>query len=255
MKRLAALCLLVLLPSLGAAAARQEEVVAAYQGNRGPFAFRDAQGKPVGVEADLVTEALRRAGRRVLLRETPNVRLLPMRDGIDLAVSVRGSDGRGIYFSEEFIEFENVAITRRDRHIVLNTIADLDGHSFAIWQNGWHDLGPAFEARYRPGADGSFPRNYVQPANQEAQNKMFWFGRVDVIIVDKRIFEWYRRRFAGEFNTAIALDVHPIFDAATTFKVAFRDRDLRDAFNRALRAMRKDHTYARIVARYRLPAR
>lgn len=157
MKRLAALCLLVLLSTLGGGAfARRDEVVAAYQGNRGPFAFRDAQGKPVGVEADLVTEALRRAGRRVILRETPNVRLLPMRDGIDIAVSVRGGDDRSVYFSDEFIEFENVAITRRDRHIVLKTIADLDRYNFAIWQNGWHDLGPEFEARYRPARTAAF---------------------------------------------------------------------------------------------------
>lgn len=84
---------------------------------------------------------------------------------------------------------------------------------------------------------------------------MFWFGRVDVIIVDRRVFGWYRQRFASEFNTAIALDVHPIFDATTRFRVAFRDRDLRDAFNRALRSMRKDHTYARIVARYGMAGR
>lgn len=255
MKRLAAMCTLALL-SLSAPT-RSAELVAVYQGNRPPFSFRDAQGKATGIEADVVTEALRRAGRGVTFRETPNVRLLPFRDGdgVDLAVSVRGNDGRGVYFSDEFVTFHNVAISRRDRHIALKTIADLDGYNFAIWQNGWRDLGPAFEARYRPGADGRFPANYFQPSNQQAQNKMFWFGRVDVIVVDKQVFEWYRKQFSTEFNTQVALDYHGIFDTTTGFKVGFRSRDLRDAFNRALIAMRKDQTYSRILARYALPAR
>ena len=255
MNRLAALCILAFM-SL-AASARSDELVAVYQGSRPPFSFRDARGKAGGIEADVVTEALRRAGRAVTFRETPNVRLLPFRegDGVDLAVSVRGSDGGGVYFSDEFVTFHNVAISRRDRHIALGSIADLDRYSFAIWQNGWRDLGPAFEARYRPGADGRFPHNYFQPSNQQAQNKMFWLGRVDVIVVDKQVFEWYRKQFSAEFNTQVALDYHAIFDAATGFKVGFRDRDLRDAFNRALIAMRKDQSYARILARYALPAR
>lgn len=252
-KRLAALCMAATL-SL-AANARPDQLLAVYQGNRPPFSFRDAQGRVAGIEADVVTEALRRAGHRVAFLETPNVRLLPFRDGdgVDLAVSVRGSDGRGAYFSDEFVTFENIAISRRDRHIVLKSIADLDRYTFAIWQNGWRDLGPAFEARYRPSADGRFPPNYFQPTNQQAQNKMFWYGRVDVIVVDKQVFEWYRKQFSTEFDTAVELDRHAIFDPVTGFKVAFRDRGLRDAFNRALRAMRKDHSYERILERYASP--
>lgn len=252
MKRLAALWIAA---TLSLPASARPELLAVYQGHRPPFSFRDAHGKVSGIEADVVTEALRRAGRRVVFLETPNVRLLPFRegDGVDLAVSVRGSDGRGVYFSDEFVTFHNVAISRRDRHVVLKSIADLDRYTFAIWQNGWRDLGPAFEARYRPSDDGRFPPNYFQPTNQQAQNKMFWYGRVDVIVVDKQVFEWYRKQFSTEFNTQVALDYHAIFDATTGFKVGFRNRDLRDAFNRALIEMRKDQTYSRILARYALP--
>lgn len=253
MKKLALLCIAACLNL--AASARSADLYAVSQGNRPPFSFRDAQGRAVGIEIDVVAEALRRAGRGVTFHETPNVRLLPLRDGVDLAVSVRGSDGGGVYFSDDFVTFENIAVSRRDQHITLKSIADLDRYTFAIWQNGWRDLGPAFEARYRPSADGRFPRNYFQPTNQQAQNKMFWFGRVDLIIIDKQVFEWYRQQYRDEFNTDVPLDYHAIFDAATGFKVGFRDRKLRDAFNRALHAMRKDHTYSRILARYAPPSR
>lgn len=96
--------------------------MAVSQGSRPPFSFHDAQGKAVGIEIELVTEALRRAGRGVDFHETPNVRLLPFRDGdgVDLAVSVRGSDGGGAYFSDQFITFENVAISRRDLRNAFN---------------------------------------------------------------------------------------------------------------------------------------
>ncbi|WP_166884332.1 transporter substrate-binding domain-containing protein [Massilia sp. CCM 8734] len=250
MNTLAALCIAVLL-SL-AAPARAADLLALKQGNRPPFSFLDAQGNAVGIEVDLVAEALRRAGRRVAFHEAPNVRLLPFieGEGVDLAVSVRGSDADGVYFSDEFIRYENVAISRRDKRIALKAIADLDRYTFAIWQNGWRDLGQVFEARYRPRANGLFPRNYFQPANQKAQNRMFWVGRVDVIIVDKKVFEWYRKQYSAEFNTQVELDYHAIFDATTGFKVAFRRPELRDAFNRALNAMRRDRSYDEIVARY-----
>lgn len=254
MLRLATLCIAAAL-SL-AASARAGDLVAVSQGHRPPFSFHDAQGNAVGIEIEVVTEALRRAGRGVAFHDTPNVRLLPFRDGdgADLAVSVRGSDGGGAYFSDEFVTFENVAISRRDKRIALRSIADLDRYTFAIWQNGWRDLGPVFEARYRPDAGGRFPPNYYQPTNQQAQNKMFWLGRVDLIVVDKKVFEWYRKQLSSGFNTQIELDYHTIFPANTGFKVAFRDRDVRNAFNRALQAMRNDHSYARIIARYALPA-
>jgi polar amino acid transport system substrate-binding protein len=250
MNRLATLCIAASLILAGPA--RPADLLALKHGNRPPFSFWDAQGKAAGIEVDLVVEALRRAGRSVVFHEAPNVRLLPFiaGDGVDLAVSVRGSDADGIYFSDEFIRYENVAISRRDKHISLKSIADLDRYKFAIWQNGWRDLGPVFEARYRAGPDGRFPSNYFQPANQKAQNRMFWVGRVDVIIVDKKVFEWYRKQYSTEFNTSVELDYHAIFDATTGFKVAFRQRALRDAFNRALDAMRKDHGYDEIVARY-----
>ncbi|MCY0912405.1 transporter substrate-binding domain-containing protein [Massilia antarctica] len=250
MNKLAALWLLICLSLAGSACAGN--LLAVKQGNRPPFSFRDGQGKATGIEVDVVVEALRRAGRGVTFREAPNVRLLPFvkGDGIDLAVSVRGSDGDGTYFSDEFIRYENVAISRRDRHIVLHAIPDLDRYTFAIWQNGWRDLGPDFQARYRPSADGRFPANYFQPANQNAQNRMFWVGRVDLIIVDKKVFEWYRKQFSAELNTRVELDYHPIFAATTGFQVAFRNREVRDAFNRALHAMRQDHSYDDIVARY-----
>ena len=69
MKRLAALCTLAFVSLT--ALARPDELVAVYQGSRPPFSFSDAHGKAEGIEVDMVTEALRRTGRGVVLTMTP----------------------------------------------------------------------------------------------------------------------------------------------------------------------------------------
>jgi polar amino acid transport system substrate-binding protein len=222
------------------------DLKAVCQVDKPPYFYIDDRGDHAGIEVDIVRAVLRRMGDTVTYRMVPNVRLLYVlqKGDADLAVSVRGSDGDGLFFSYDFVEYENVAITRKSKHIVLDTLTDLDRYDFVIWQNGWRDLGPQFEAKYRPSARGEFPANYHQPSTQEAQNKMFWAGRVDVMVVDKIIFKWYRKQLSGTFDTSEKIVYHAIFPGHTAFQVGFRDEELRNRFNAAFTA-RSDYPCGR----------
>ena len=132
----------------------------------------------------------------------------------------------------------------------VKEIAELKQFSFVIWQTGWKSLGPQFEAEYRPDANGVFPKNYFQAPNQLSQNKMFWLGRVPIIIVDKTIFEHHKKILRNDYDTAVPLRYHDIFGGKTSYSVAFSQANLRDQFNAGLKKIRLNGEYQRIINAY-----
>jgi polar amino acid transport system substrate-binding protein len=219
-----------------------------------PFSYQDKKGKATGIEVDVMREVLARCGYGMRAIQVSKARLLAaVRSGeADAAASVQGKDNGELYFSNDFIEYANYAISHKDRHIHLDRIEDLDRHSFVIWQRAWADLGPEFEAKYKPDAAGKFPSNYFQGSTQEAQSRIFWAKRVELIVVDKTIFDWYRRELAaGGIKVDEEVVFHDIFKSQTGFAVAFKSGVLRDKFNQMLTSVRTDGTYQKILSKYK----
>ena len=237
-----------LTPALQAA-----EVKAAFATDKPPFSFKDASGANVGIEVDVIRTALDRMGNTTKAQIVPNVRLpAAIKAGeVDIAAAVQGKDGDGAFFSDTFVEYVNVAISKKSKNIDVKTPADLDKYSFVIWQEGWRDLGPQFEATYKPDAGGKFRPNYKQANNQAAQSEMFWGDRVDLIVVDKTIFEYYRKQLAATFKTSDEVVYHDVFKSRTGFPAMFKDAALRDKFNKTLSTMRSDGSYEAILKKYK----
>lgn len=80
---------------------------------------------------------------------------------------------------------------------------------------------------------------------------MFWLGRVDAIVIDRAIFAWYKRELSGTMDVEDELVYHNIFHSGTWFNAAFADRTQRDQFNAALRSMKADGSYQRILDKYK----
>jgi polar amino acid transport system substrate-binding protein len=225
----------------------------AFNSDKPPFAFIDASGKPAGTEIDILGTALERLGHQLVPVAVSKARLeVTVRAGqADIGLSVQGKDGDGLYYSDYFSKFENVAVSRKADKVSLRHLGDLDKYRFVIWQGAWNDLGPDFAARYKPNAQGQFPTNYVQSSSQEIQSRAFWNKRVEVIVVDRAIFAWYRRQLAASVKTDEELVFHDIFDSTTNYGAVFSDKALRDRVNGVLRAMHDDGSIRQILARYR----
>jgi len=248
-KKFVLLSLLLLLGSL----AQGRELRVIFNTDKPPFCFRDEHGVNTGIEVDLMRTLLAQMGHTLTVRSVPNNRRLVelMTRQADIAVTVSGNDDEQIFFSDDFITFVNVAISKKTHNISLRGIADLGNYTFVIWQRGWRDLGPEFEAIYKPDANNRFRSNYYEVDSQEVQSRMFWLNRTDLIVVDKTIFQWYRRILASTLNTDEEVLYHDIFQSRTSFPVAFRDRELRDRFNVELRKIRADGTYQKILDKYK----
>ena len=80
---------------------------------------------------------------------------------------------------------------------------------------------------------------------------MFWLERADLIIVDKRIFEHFRKQLSKEFNTDEEVVFHDVLKSQTNYQTAFQNRDLRDQFNEGLKRIRADGSYQSILDAYK----
>jgi len=229
-------------------AAHTRELVIAHGLDKPPFVFGTERR---GLEIDIMREALAHKGHTMRVVHVPNKRLqMAIRTaGVDGAATVREAPD-GNHYSDDFITFENYAITRRSAGFLLDSVDDLKGHTIVAWQNAYRDLGPQFEEAFNPNVKEPYLKAYMELASQRNQNQMFWHGRAQVIIVDKTIFLWYRKELAQEIDTSAEVVFHKIFPRRTHFQVAFKDRQIRDDFNEGLRRLRDTGRYQQLVDAY-----
>jgi polar amino acid transport system substrate-binding protein len=247
LNRLLSYCLLSL-PLMTSAA----ELKVAFAGDRPPYCFRK-DNIDQGIEIDLLRSIMAQYGHTIKVITIPKVRLIKaVKDKeVDAASTVQDNQDRSLFFSDPYLEFQNTIISKSRLAIQLNSMQDLAKYSFIIWQDGWKNLGAEFEAKYRPDANGRFPKNYHQAFNQLSQNKMFWADRVQLIIIDKTIFEHHKRLLANEFDTSTPLTYHDLIKTKTSYSVVFQNADLRQQFNEGLKKTRANTSYQKIIDNYK----
>ena len=247
LKILLATCF-TLLPLASTAA----ELKVAFASDRPPYCFRKDQ-LDQGIEIDLLRHVMAQSGHTIKVLTMPKIRLIKaVKDKeVDAAATVQNNKDAQLSFSDPYLEFQNIVISKSHHAIQLNSMKDLSQYSFIIWQDGWKNLGPEFEASYRPDANGIFPKNYHQAFNQLSQNKMFWADRVQLIIIDKTIFEHNKQQLAGEFDTNVPLTYHDLIKAKTAYSVVFKDPELHLQFNEGLKKIRTSGTYQKILDSYK----
>jgi polar amino acid transport system substrate-binding protein len=234
------------------ALAHARELRVALVTDRAPYCFK-SDGMDVGIEIDVIRAALTPFGHTVQPVIVPKARLpiILQSDGVDLAGTIQGADGNGVYFSDNYIQFHNHAISKKKKNVQISTLADVDNYNFIIWQGGWRNLGPVFEARYKPDDTSRFRANYYEAVSQLSQARMFWMERADVVISDKKIFEHFRKQLRSEFNTDEEVVFHDMLKTQTNYPDAFRSAELRDQFNTGLKKIRANGTYQAILDAYR----
>jgi polar amino acid transport system substrate-binding protein len=235
---------------------RTPNLIIAFGQDKPPFVFGQEKR---GIEIDIVREALKIKGYTFAIEHMPNNRLqialLGAKSNVDGVAGVRKKED-GTYYSDDFITFENFAITKKETGIVIKNISDLKGLTIVAWQAAYKDLGKEFENLFSPMPPYNSPyfnKQYRELASQENQNKMFWAGRADVIVVDKTIFEFYRKTLSNQFDTSKEVVYYGIFPELTHFQVAFKDKQTRDDFNEGLKYIKEKGIYQKLIDNYIKP--
>lgn len=147
-----------------------------------------------------------------------------------------------INISEPYINYQNVAISLKKSNIKLNNIKDIEKYSIASFQSAHKILGDEFAL-----AVSKSPM-YFQVAKQEKQLELLVLERVQLLVMDIKIFLHY---FAKQ-NTDIKLseiEIHSVF-LISPYSMAFKNKTDVDDFNQALTIFKSSEKYQKLQEKY-----
>ncbi|MEM8949470.1 MAG: transporter substrate-binding domain-containing protein [Pseudomonadota bacterium] len=226
------------------------EIAVGFSATTAPYVTSDEEMP--GISVEIVREAFKLVGHDIkpvfqfFKRNEEEVR----RGRLDAAPAPR--KGRpGLHYSEPCIAYENVAVVRKLDKIPIKSLRDLPGHTVVAWQDAHDHLGGEFEQLFGEHVKDDYIRNYFDVANQEAQVRMFWSGRADIIIIADVIFDYMTSKMADHFDTSVPLERHRIFGEPNVLSVAFNDPGLRDEFDEGLVKLRARGGIEKIYNKYR----
>jgi len=226
------------------ACATEPELTVAIQPDIPPYVMENA-GR--GLEVEIVRRAL--AGYTLHFIQMPygELQTAVPKKRAKVAVAVQHFSDDGVFYSNDFMTFENYAITRKPARLTIDRVAELANHKVLAWQDAYLELGPAFERLFSPGS--AQRKNYVEYGDQREQVRVFWAAPADVIVIDRSIFRYYSVK-AGHSMSEVAF--HSLFPPVTSFKIGFEEPAVRDAFNRGLAKLCKTGEYAKLLEQYHI---
>lgn len=198
----------------------------------------------LGFEVDIMQAALTAMGYTFKPSFQSFARIIADLDAGDLdAAETSDSPRANIYYSRPIICCQNFAISRKAAGLTIDRISDLGKIRCVAWQGAATDLGPSFTEMA-----ASNP-NYCENTNQQAQYRMFAEGKVDAIVIDKFIFQWWLAQ--DPKGSALGeLVYHPLFPGVNPYHIGFRDKAVRDQFDDRFISLQESGDIDRIIARY-----
>lgn len=208
-----------------------------------------------GLEVDIIRESLAKAGHTARFFYLPNLRLpVEFSQGrldcvvANVAYDIEKDSGRKGYPSLPTIAFQNYAISLEGNDAGVASVAELRNKHVLAFNNAAKYLGAEFAnmAHINP--------RYTELADQSLQVRMLYSERVEVVISDKRIFQWWRNKLlksavVDERMLSRNLVFSPIFPPAPRW-VTFATAADRDAFNKGLAELRASGRFDAIVEAY-----
>ncbi len=209
-------------------------------------------GQVHGIELEIMQAALEPRGYKVVGKPLPINRMWRTfaNADLDFAAGLQIGEVPGALYSDEFLEYADVAITKADRPFRLSSPNDLFRHRVVVWQNAFVDLG--LDRRNLPDAPHVAGGGFIEAADSESQIRFFWANRADVIVIDRYIYAWYQRKLKDIPDIGSGIAVYDLFAPQIRVRVGFRDQKIRDDFNAGLKEIRDNGTYAKIFEHYAL---
>jgi polar amino acid transport system substrate-binding protein len=198
-----------------------------------------------GIVVDILRDVLQMSGHEIEFVYAPNRRVEHMIEErqVDGVYNLAQGALASVYYSDPIVDYHNVAITREQFSGDITSLSDLIGLRVVVFQNAEKFLGAEFEQLMQ--SSQAFP----EVSNQRSQVLMLFRGRADVIIMERRIFEYFFQQLSASGEIGGGYRIHPLFEPAPRY-AAFLDRNLRDEFNAGLKVLRESGRLRAIIERY-----
>lgn len=141
-----------------------------------------------------------------------------------------------------YITYQNVAITRKQDNLNIDSIDDIGQYTVASFQKSEKVLGAEFLAAVEKAP------LFLKIAQQEQQLNLLRSGRVQVLVMDINIFKYYARK-AGMNELETDFTFHEVFPD-TNYRVAFKDKEKIASFNQTLALFLESDDYVALKAKY-----
>lgn len=165
---------------------------------------------------------------------------------VDATSIIKKTSGLEAYYSDYFMQYHNAAFALKSKHYNIGKIEDLSDYNFIAFQNACKYLGETFE-KVTIKAD----KKYSEVADQKQQVYMLLKDRIDIIVMDRHIFQFYKNELIseGKIEKNIQTTLYELFEP-TQYRTAFKDEKLRDDFNEGVKYLKSSGRYEQIYNEY-----
>ncbi len=237
--RFVSFILLVLLASSAEVSAREIEVAAGW--DKPPYIISRTHS---GFEIELVKSILAQLGHDMVPVYVPMGRIARMVSSGNVDIGLTMNPKHNIEqeaLSEIYVAYQNVAVSLATRDVVVDKPADLKNYTVIGFQTARRVLGAEYANAIKDHI------GYLETPQQSRQVSMLIFGSVDVAVMDRNIFSYFKHQLPlyQQFPTK----VHEIFPI-NYYCAGIPDPTLRNGFNRVLGEMIADGRYQALIERY-----
>jgi polar amino acid transport system substrate-binding protein len=225
-----------------------EKITVAFGDALAPWVMPDTHS---GILLDILTETLEPAGYEVVpiyypyLRRITEYRHAHVDVTSDINLNTMKDQNLTGFLSDDAYAYENFAFSLKEKGYQFKHLNELGNLSLLSWQGATSQLGDEYA---KMAINNPF---YFETDRQEAQIQMLFLKRVDVVQLDKQIFNYFRSKVGQKrvVNTSAEVDRFPLFGKSPN-GFLFRDQKIRDTFNRQLKWLKDSGRYAKILERY-----
>jgi polar amino acid transport system substrate-binding protein len=201
----------------------------AMSGSIPPYVIKDGNR---GIYLDIMQEALALKGHSIgSFHYVTNKRMLALLNSgrVDAILNAPPIIQSG-YPSMPLSYFENVLVSRADKGLEIRKVLDLKDLRMIAFQNASSYLGESFKAMTQRN------ERYSESTLQINQVRHLYLDRTDIILLDRRIFEYYRQALSDTMDVIAPVKIHRIFPKVPRTAV-FLDSDITNEFNDGLRQL------------------
>ncbi len=212
-----------------------------------PYVIADSDQ---GIELEILREAFSITGHIVHINYLPLTRtFIQLEAGkIDGIINIKEGMLENVFYSDIVITFHNCGISLAKKgYPDFTDLNFLKGKYIVAFQRAPTILGEEFAQV----AIGN--KRYEETAEQRLQVfRLFLERRADIIVMDKQIFNYYRKQVHKSIGRTAEQPVkfHYIFPPSK-YRFAFRAKKIRDDFNLGLRTIIDNGGYDRIMEKYK----
>jgi len=205
------------------------------------------QATNTGFEIELIDTVLSKMGKSVefvytSFGHTSNMLAVDRIDAVMTTNSTLFNDNNKL--SDVYITYQNIAISLKSNQFKIKSIKELANYSVASFQKADQILGEDFK-----NAVNQSPL-FLQIADQKRQPSLLLKNKVEVVVMDKNIFNYIVRELKVE-QLESRFTFHNIFPK-THYKMAFKTLENTLLFNKAFREYSNSANYQALLIKYKL---